>query len=797
MKKACVFLLFMVTNAWVPALVSGDLNTPTYKENSHPTPGRKQQNGKKIVKLNYINEDLVNVINAIAAEKGVNILLPHGQNAITSKVTVSLKERLTVSEAWDILFTLLDVAGYSLIEKDGVYTIVKNSPTVDKEVMPIFINTPWQELPNSDERIRFLGYLSNIKVADMSQGGDGGDLVSALVKDVMPEGTIYKTDPQTNSILLVDKSDNIRSLMKIITELDKEGFKEALDIMQLRYTSASIVADFFNKNILRAGGGEQFPLGLRKAADGTYFSKAVKIIPDDRSNSLILLGKRQAIDRVKEAILNHIDVELDSGESVLHTYQLQYLDARSLAEVLNRIVQSGSQGTIDQSKVVQVSAAGPERSFEGVIIKADTPEGQGEGKYFGGNKLVVAARKDDWLRIRGLIEELDSPQPQVIIEVLIVDLSNEDINLISSQIRNPNDITGRPFGPNAQSAQMSPTGIIYTGPGTNPPTSPSTIADDLLRIGGDPQFPTQSLAGLLAPGSTVISFTQPNTNSIFAILQLLKNSTNSKILSHPHFMGLNNQPASIEINETRLVAGDGAGSGAGAVTANNVYIPASLKVNITPRISSADTVNLQVGITIQDFLLPNSNSDATRTNRNLVTNANVKSGGVLALGGLIRVNNLQSQTETPVLGKIPIIGWFFKAKNSDVTRQNLTVLIAPIIVQPRLRSGVGEYTKDYLQVAKKYVKEGMLFDTLRDPITRWYFKSDTYSKEVMDLFVDQGGNTDFNEYGTDILSATTTGEAPLKKEGNELTFDAQGKPQSRFAKLSELAENNGNPLLNV
>jgi Flp pilus assembly secretin CpaC len=170
---------------------------------------------------------------------------------------------------------------------------------------------------------------------------------------------------------------------------------------------------------------------------------------------------------------------------------------------------------------------------------------------------------------------------------------------------------------------------------------------------------------------------------------------------------------------------------------------------------------------------------------------------VLALGGLIRVNNLQSQTETPVLGKIPIIGWFFKAKNSDVTRQNLTVLIAPIIVQPRLRSGVGEYTRDYLQVAKKYVKEGMLFDTLRDPITRWYFKSDTYSKEVTDLFVEQGGNTDFNEYGTDILSTTTAGQAPLSKEGNQLTFDAQGKSQSRFAKLSELAESNGNPLLRV
>src|SRR5438552_2963350 len=95
---------------------------------NQPPKAKKRKKGKKTIKFSYTNEDIVNVINYLAAEKGVNIMLPHGANAITGKLTLNIDEKLTLDEAWDKLTTILDVAGYALFPRDDMYMVVKNSP---------------------------------------------------------------------------------------------------------------------------------------------------------------------------------------------------------------------------------------------------------------------------------------------------------------------------------------------------------------------------------------------------------------------------------------------------------------------------------------------------------------------------------------------------------------------------------------------------------------------------------------------------------------------------------------------
>ena len=765
--------------------------------------------GPRTIKFNYVNEDLTNIINSLAAERGVNILLPLGPNAIASKVTLQMRDKITLDQAWTMLVTMLDVAGYSLLPKDTMFVIVKNSAAISKEPLPIYIGTPTEQLPVGDQRIRYLYYLSNIKVPESDQVQSE---LSAIIKDILPDTALYKFDTNTNSMLLIDKANNIRSLIKVIAELDKEGFKETADIIKLRFTSASIVADLFNKNIFKVTGEERIPLGLRKTVEGTFFPKAVKIIPDDRTNSLILLGKPQAIERVKEAILTHIDVELETGESVLHTYQLQYLDAGNLADVLNKIVQGIRPGGVDQSKVVGASGSGPERYFEGVLIKADKPDGQGQGKFFGGNRLIVAARRDDWLKIKQLIEDLDTPRPQVIIEVLVVDLTTDDQRLISSMLRNPSDV---PLinTMNFESAQTA--GVVSVQP---PPTPNLGLEADLLVEQTNPTPPpaTISIAGQVQAGSTLIAINDPQTNGIWNILQFLMLNQNSKILSHPHFISTNNQEATVVIGESRLIQGPASGSSGNAVSTNET-VDANLQVVITPRISSADNVNLQVSVKVNEFIMPNSNTDGTRTNRFLVTNANVKNGDVLALGGLIKTTTTLLQSETPLLGKIPILGWLFKKRNNDINKNNLTVFISPIIIQPRLRSGIGEYTQDYLNAAQRYIQRGILFDSLRDPVTRWFFKND--DNAGLDLFIKDVVETNNPEqYGQGIATDDTQLVLPKiddperkssdntvnrvvrrnsQQKKNEMPIAFVKRNNNRFEKLAELVKNNGNPVLRV
>lgn len=720
----------------------------------HPKKPTRRRHLKQDVSLYLDNEPLVDLINFLAAEKEINIILPVGANAITSSVTLHLEDKVSIDEAWDILYTLLDIAGYSMIAKEETYNIVKTTKEVVREAMPLYIVKP-QEIPDSDKRIRYLYYFNHIKVND-----DPNNELLAIVKDVLPaETTLSKLDSLSNSLLLSGKSNDIKALMAIIGALDQLEAEERPEVIQLRYLNAETVAGLFNDQILRAAGdANQNRLGVRVPNNNTYFKK-VRVVPDPRTNRLIVFGRPQAVQRVRDFIHKYIDVELESGKSILHVYQLQYLDAIKFEPVLRSIVESTRIGGTEQSKA-GVTVGGTERFFDQVIIKADQPKtitgDQPGGSMQGSNNLIIAARNDDWDRIRKLIEELDIPQPQVIIEVLIADLTVTDIASLGANVRNPLG-TGLAGNANFQSSQIPKPGGDPVTFLTDRLVDPTTIQADLLRrafntsgnIVAACDTPSSELpvscfstASFLATGTGVLSFNDAATGKTWGIAQVRQFLDGKKVLSAPHLMCTNNTPAEIKISEERLAIDQGSGSTGGTTTQTRKWIPADLSVKITPRISAADTVNLNVVININQFeTLFFTNADPSSANqftRNVTTNANVKSGNILALGGLTRVDTTVEQQQMPLLGNIPIIGWFFKARTNTTNKNNLTVFISPTIVMPRSRDGVSYYTTKHVQLAKNYSSDAMLFDNLRDPITRWFFKTQTTDAQAsLDDFIAQ------------------------------------------------------------
>ncbi len=700
----------------------------------------RRRHPNRMVSFFFDNEDLVDIINFLASEREVNVVLPMGANAINAKITLHLEDKISVEEAWDILYTLLDIAGYSMVAKEDTYNIVKTSKDIHRDALPLYIVKP-EEIPNTDKRIRYLYYLTNIKIADENQG----DIVTIL-KDVLPSepstgpnvpGAWYKLDAQANSILISDKANNIRAVMNIVTALDQVEAQEKPEIIQLRYQNADVIANLFSNDLLRtAGDANQQRLGIRTPNNSTYFKK-VRLVPDMRTNRLIVFGRPQAVERVRDFIHKYIDVELESGKSILHVYQLQYLDAQKFAPILKNILQSGKTGGTEQSKGAATNI-GTERFFDGVIVIADQPQTiSGEmpsGAFQGSNNLIIAARNDDYERIKKLIEQLDIPQPQVIIEVLIADLTIQDIASLGANVRNPLN-SGLPSNVNFQSAQTSD--FL-----TNTVRNPTTIQADLLRraytntgnLTADCDNPASdancfSAANFFNQGTALISFSDAATGKTWGLAQVRKFLDGKKVQSYPHLLCTNNHKAEIKIMEERLALDQGSGSTGGTTTQTRKWIPAALSVTITPRISSAETITLDVVIDINQFDTSNfTNADPNTANqitRNVTTRANVQSGHILALGGLTRVDTSIEQLETPLLGKIPIIGWFFKDRTNTTNKNNLTVFISPTIIEPRVRGGVSTYTQHHVQLAKSYSREGMLFDNLRDPITRWFFRTKT------------------------------------------------------------------------
>ncbi len=764
------------------------------------------------VEMHYNNEDLVDIINEIAVLKGIpNILMPLGANTMTTKVTLDINRPLSPDEAWDQVLMLISMAGYSFILRDTLPAIVKNSKSVSKESIPLFVGDA-DKIPDNDERIRFLYYLSNIKVSDDIQSE-----IQTVLKEFLPAETAsWQIDQKTNAILITEQASNIKAVMKIITAIDQITYQEKLEIIQLHYTATDTIARFFNENILKASNDAAARYKLKgKRGEATYFSEQIKIIPEARTNKMILLGKAQSVNRVKEFIFKYIDVELESGNSILHVYQLQYLDAATFAKTLQSIVDAEKLAGGGQSSAGGAKA-GVDRFFEGVIVRADQPQGGPREQALGGNKLVIAAKNDDWKHIKKLIEQLDTPVPQVIIEILIADLTLNDLRQLGASFRNPAALPVPNPGVSIQAAEIGPV-VLDINPTTS--TAPINVAADLLaqtlKVAGSTtpvsQVALTDIASPGFPGSTVIEVNDANGRT-WGLAQVFRMFNHTKILSHPHVIAINNKQAIIDIGEERLVPGEATATAA-APTVKQEPIKANTTVKITPRISNiANSVNLQVEVNVNEFESGAGNARVTRT---MNTNSNVQDGDILALGGLIRLNTTTGVRQTPWISKVPILGWMFKKRANSNLKTSLTIFISPTIVQPRLRGGVSEYTKDYVELAKEYSQEAQLFDSLRDPITRFFFNTPDDAALTLDNFVakdelqkdtirelDQAEPTEAEKRRQFVINPKKTVQkntSPDKKtkvaEQLEKPIIVGQKTSSDDAELKKMLEGVSNPLL--
>lgn len=765
-KHSILFLLLALgCSQWLRTQEAPSTPSP---ENVAPAPEQafvpKKQKKKKeqYIHFNFENEDLVKIINLVAAKLGWNVILPQGSEAIVQKISFKQPKKIPLSKAQEYLNIFLTLAGHALRYQDPFYVIEKIDPTV-RSAIPLYVNIPPKELP--DQYIRAVYYLANIKVPETIQGSEPLNLI---LRDMLSPGSTYMFDPKSNGVIITDRGGVIASVMNIILELDTSGSRDIIEVVPLFNSTASTVAQLLQSQIIATAADTRGMIRTDvRTESGLYFATNTKVIADDRTNSLIIMGRETAVERLREFVRDYMDALPDSGNSILHVYDLQYLDAESFAAVLRDIVARST--TPDQA---QKSVGGPEQFFEGVRVVAETYKPTEAGKtiaggtaieqtgtvYRGGNRLVIAARTKDWLRIKSLIEELDRPQRQVILEVLIVDLTVFDQRTLASQIRNPASLD-LPPGVNFQSAQII--GPILDNPATDAPAT--TLAADLLRILLG-TTPPQSLAAQTTSGDQsgglIFSVNDPSGSGIWAVFKWLQKYTQLSILSHPFLVTLNNVRAEERNDNIRRGAGDQSiGEGAVSTIKQRDYT-ASLRIAVTPRISSLERINLQIAVDITDFQSADINN-FTRVTRRVETNVNMGTGQILVLGGLAITNETDGFSGTPLLAQIPIIGWFFKNRNQEYTKNNLGIFISPTIVEPKLREGASVFTSDKANRAYHNLETGLLFDNMRDPITRWFFGGRDIGVQMLNEYITDIPAMDQDDQ--DILNLAYNENPELKK----------------------------------
>jgi general secretion pathway protein D len=679
------------------------------------------------------SEKLADLVHRIAAKKGINIVLPHGAELIKETVNFERRQRIPLARAEAYLYMLLQMAGYSMYPKNGFYVVTKLQENNEmREPLPLYVDVPPDKLPATNERIRAIYYLSNLRVPDAAAGDNP---IVSILKDMLGTGGRgYLFDQKSNAMILIAPARNIASVMHIIQRLDETGSPDILQIIPLFNASAGLIAKLLNEQILSMqtpAYGYRAPV---RSYEFFYFTPNTKVVADTRTNSLVVIGQEMAVNRIKEFVQEYLDQTPGAGRSILHVYNLQYLDAVAFSSVLQSVVGTGGA----QSE--KEKSGGPQRFFDGVKVVAETkteiapPTASAAAALapskvtIGGNRLIVAADNDDWQQVKTLIEQLDKPEPQVIIEVMVVDLTVTTGKKLGAQQRNPSAMDLHQ-GVDYQSAQFTPP------LGDTSDSTVKTIASDLLRLVSGSSMAFSPLTnGVGDAGSMVISMTDPRTifysgdtektdSGIWAVLRLLDRWTEQKILSHPFLVVKNNVTGVERRKETRR--GEGKLVNPNAVASNVAFenYDADLEVLVTPRIISLDRLSMKVTVTVNNFTDPSADN-FNRIIRSVDTNAVMNSGDILVVGGLTREINTESESEWPFLGKIPILQWFFKNRSQVKERSNLVVFIHPTVVDPKLRAGMNRFTGDKVNLSKGVLNEARMFDSLKDPITRWFFRGD-------------------------------------------------------------------------
>lgn len=747
------------------------------KESPKKTSPIKKQKKEKRISFDFNDEDLTKIINLYAAKKGINIVLPQGENAIKTKITLDQKKKITLDEAEKYLYSLLDIVGYGVYPNNDFYVIAKKTDaTMGREPITLYVNVSPEDLPKKSEPIRAIYYLTNFQVPKNTS--DTNSPLNTILKDMIGDKR-FLFDEKSNAIILTANADKIASVMTIILALDATGASEIVEVFPLFYADANIVADLLQKQIIAMANKQAAGAGRVqiKGEAGVYFTPNTLVKADGRTNSLILIGTESAVTRIKSFVRESIDVPLASGRSILHLYDLQYLDAKEFAGVLEQIVKQniGEQSEKNRSE-------GPQRFFEDVIIKFEEMSEATEAKdvggsaiaaigkvTLGGNRLLISAKNDDWLMIKHLIEKLDKPQLQVIIEVMILDITLNAAKILNSQLRNP---VGNPIHQNMQyqtvniaSSAIIP-GVAPGGTAQSPMISLTADLLELLQIKEGNSIATGASSGGNI-GSMIISFKDPCQDAVWAAMQIFNKWGVSNVISHPFIVTKNNVKGRENLVTIRRGYGRNVSSG-GNVTVKVEDYPAKVSVEITPRISSLDRLNMQIRVEVSNFTSPigttSQNTDFTTTNRIVETNATMSAGQVLILGGLTQDTETETETKWPLLGDIPVIGpLFFRGATKSKIKNNLAIIVHPTIVNPKLRAGQQKHTQEKIETRRKEMEQSGLFNSLKDPVTRLFF-------------ADMGNNgiESLDEYLIDVHYTTKEKENAANLE-EQKAFDASFK----------------------
>lgn len=672
----------------------GDYLSPWKNEKSDDLIEFLFENAELATLLQYV-EQKFNV--TFITDDSIQPLSPTGKSILGTKISFRTHKPLSKKDAWNLFVAFLDMAGLAPVPgpNKNTYRLLpsqdpKTQPqNVTRAALPTFVGVDPSLLPNNDTRIRYVYFVENASLDTIKSVIDSMKSISSSQSLVLPE---------LNAIIITDKASNIKSILAILRELDKANMPESLAVIKLKRMDATKAAQLYDALTKKeAPGLAARLLGARKQATTEYFPEGARVIPEPRTNSLIVLGSRDSIKKIANFVTTIIDKKDSLPEIPLYIYRLKFLDAEAVAGILQQATKFGENteaakagGVRDGDKYLKQMTIAAEKSTNSIIINADY---------------------DDYSKVHELLEKLDIEQPQVALKVFLLSVDLTDTEAFGAQIRNKKPGVD---GLISNNVNFQTSGLNGSSPGA---VVENTTGGGATRLLGD----LITLAsGINSIGSTVVSLGS-DAFGIWGMLNMLQTHARTTLIANPFLVTTHKFPAQFSIGQKRYVVTSTV-FGTTGPTNTFGYVDANLTIQITPQISKEGLITLDTNIIVDQFLEANPNSqNGNRTSKRLQTSVMVADNEVLALGGLIQETTRDVETRVPILGSIPLLGWFFKNRTKETVRSSLLVLIAPEVIKPIEADVADRFTRSKVLDVKDLLNELHNPTDDRDPVHRWLF----------------------------------------------------------------------------
>ncbi len=541
------------------------------------------------------------------------------------RVSVISQTPMTATELFQVFLTTLRVQGFAAIPagKDA-YRIVPEAIAAT-------------EAPISGQGAN--AFVTEIIKLDFANAMD----VAQQIKPILDSQGQIVANANTNTLVVVDYASNLQRVRGMVQTMDRDPF--VTETVALRNVPALEMEAVLNRLQGEVSSGQGQSANARRFV----------AVASETSNAVLLRGDTVSVERARR-----VATELDASEPQrdnIRIIPLNYTDAGEVVPILERV------GLSIASQRAPSETAPPAQS-----ISHHPPT----------NSLIISGNAETLVAMEKVIAALDVRRPQVMVEAIIVEMSDDTAKELGLQFLLSG--TGKSDVPFASTnfSRAAPNLLALTG---------ALLTDGFEDLSSDNPFRDAAISSLTGSSGLTLGFGGQSGDNLFGvILNAVENDTTSRILSTPFGMTLNNATSTLIVGQeipvtTGQVLGDANSNPFRTVEREDVGV----QLEVTPRIGENDTVRLDIRQEVSSVFgsVGTVTPDLILDKREIKASVLADDGEIIVLGGLVEQTDTIRESKVPVLGDIPVAGRLFRSEGKATTRTNLMVFIRPTIVRSK------------------------------------------------------------------------------------------------------------------